>query len=201
MPPHSRRNSSAWWVKPWLTIRTTSCPALVGLAPTLPPERSGYLWPLLPKDAWASEMDFYLTPVSLSLGHKFLQGWDHIHWHLSAFSGMPSTEGAWEFMKVFRTLGIFTENAKCAIVENSNWPSSPVEYTRTEPSFVFPHKTIPWSELYKKNDFTYTQRIRFVGVSCGKTWVYHLQFPGLRGPEKSLSPAPRFTDQETGSQR
>ena len=40
VPPNSRLNSSARWVKPWLTIRTTHCPALVGLAPTLPPERS-----------------------------------------------------------------------------------------------------------------------------------------------------------------
>ena len=147
MPPNSRPNSSAWWVKPWLIIRATHCPALVGLAPTLPPERSWYLWPLLPKDAWASEIDSHLTPVSTSPDHKFLEGWAHIHWHLSAFPGMPSTEGTWVFMKALWTLGIFTENAKCAIVENSNWPNSPVEYIRTEPSFVFPHKTIPWSEL------------------------------------------------------
>lgn len=191
VPPNSRLNSSAWWVKPWLTVRTTHCPALVGLAPTLPPDRSGYLWPLLPKDAWASEIDSHLTPVTLSLDHKFLEGWDHIQWHLSALPGMPSTEGTWKFMKALRTLGIFTENVKCAIVENSNWPNSPVEYTGTEPSFVFPHKTIPWSELYKKSYFTDTQRIRFVGESYGEAWVYHLQFQGLRAPEKSLSPSPQ----------
>ena len=27
--------------------------------------------------------------------------------------------------------------------------------------------------------------------------MYNLQFQGLRGPEKSFSPAPSFTDQET----
>ena len=166
-----------------------SCPCWP--SSNITPERSGYLWPLLPKDAWASEIDSHLTPASLSLDNKFLEGWDHIHWHLSALPGMPSTEGTWEFMKALRTLGIFTENVKCAIVENSNWPNSPVEYTGTEPSFVFPHKTIPWSELYKKSYFTDTQRIRFVGESYGEAWVYHLQFQGLRAPEKSLSPSPQ----------
>lgn len=59
------------------------CPALVGLAPMLHLLlRKGTFVLLLLKHLWASQVDSYLTSVSLLLHHKFLQGRNHTYWPL-----------------------------------------------------------------------------------------------------------------------